>query len=110
MTRKEFVDQKIEILKSTMKSYNTWSIVLFVVSVVFLTVVLMGAVPKIESDMVKFSFSGVTTLSGFALQGFKYTRKSKLLELNYCSGLVDKYESLSDFDKKIIDKALDGSK
>jgi hypothetical protein len=109
MTRQEYIDNKIALVKETMVSFQRWSIVLFVIAVISIILSYTGFIDKaFSAEFLKYGLSSITTISGFAMQGVKYIRKNKLIELEFCSGMVDKYESLKDFDKIIINKALDG--
>jgi len=109
MTRQEYIRRKISILKETMISFQRWSIVLFVVAVVSIIVSFIGTLDKLFSiEFLKYGLSSIATISGAGLQGVKYLRKNKLIELEYSEGIVSQYETLQEFDKKIVNNALDG--
>ena len=59
-------------------------------------------------EFLKYGLSLITMLSGAVLQGVKYIRKNKLLELEFCESLVENYESLQEFEKKIVNNAFNG--
>jgi uncharacterized membrane protein len=109
MTRQQYIENKISIVKETMVSFQRWSIVLFIIAVISIVLSFIGSIDKAFSmEFLKYGLSSITTISGAAMQGVKYIRKNKLIELEFCSGIVDNYESLKDFDKIIVNKALDG--
>jgi uncharacterized membrane protein len=109
MTRQEYIENKIALVKETMVSFQRWSIVLFIIAIVSILFSYLGLIDKTFSvEFLKYGLSSITTISGAAMQGVKYIRKNKLIELEYCSGIVEKYETLKDFDKIIVNKALDG--
>ena len=112
MTREEYIGKKIDTLKETMVSSQRLSLILFALAVISVVVSLLVRQEKDDNHMLieflKYGISSITALSGTAMQGVKYTRKNKLDELEYCKGLVDHYETLEEFDKKIVNSALDG--
>lgn len=109
MTRQEYIENKITIIKETMVSFQRWSIVLFIIAIISIALSLVGSIDKAFSvEFLKYGLSSITSISGAAMQGVKYIRKNKLCELEFCVGIVDNYESLKDFDKIIVNKALDG--
>jgi len=109
MTRQEYIEKKIAVVKETMVSFQRLSIVLFVIAIVSIILSFAGIIDKaFSAEFLKYGLSSITTISGAAMQGVKFIRKNKLIELEFCSGIVDKYESLKDFDKIIVNKALDG--
>ena len=109
MTREEFIHKKIEIVHESMVSFQIWSIVLFAIAVASIG---LSFIRYFENtfimEFVKYGLSSISTLSGAALQGVKYLRKNKLIELEFCESVVAKYETLEEFDKIIVNKALDG--
>jgi hypothetical protein len=109
MTRQEYIHKKILIIRETMVSYQRWSIVLFTVAIISIGLSFINSLNKSFSiEFLKYGLSSITVLSGAALQGVKYLRKNKLVELEYCEGIVEKYETLQEFDKKVVNIALDG--
>jgi len=109
MTRQEYIHKKILVVKQTMVSFNRWSVVLFIVAMASIGIPLISSFDKsFTVELLKYGLSSITVLSGAALQGVKYLRKNKLLELEYCEGIVEQYENLQEFDKKVVNSALDG--
>ncbi|MFC2103119.1 hypothetical protein ACFLSS_01700 [Bacteroidota bacterium] len=105
MTRKELIERKATEIRSTISISQRWSIILFILA--FLSIII-SVFPfiMISEEFLKFGLSSMTTLSGAALQGVRYIRRNKLIELEYSKDKVDNYENLKDFDKIIVDKAL----
>jgi hypothetical protein len=108
MNRKEFVQKKINILKQTMSSFQLWSFILFGIALASFVISFIVASDKsVSMELLKYGLSSLSVISGGALQGVKFARKNKLVELEYCVGLVDNYETLQAFEKKIVDAALE---
>ena len=109
MTRQEYILKKIDLLNETMVSYHRWSVILFIVAIISIGISFITSLDKsISSEFIKYGLSSISTLSGAVLQGIRFIRKNKIIELEFCVNLVNDYENLQEFDKKIINKALDG--
>jgi hypothetical protein len=106
MTRHEYIQKKITILKQTLVSFQRWSILLFGIGITSFFLSFFVSFDK-SLELLKFGLSSMATLSGIALQGVKYLYKCKLVELEYSLDLIDHYEKLKGLDKKIVDSALD---
>lgn len=110
MSRKELIQRTITLIKDTIKSYNLWSIALFVCAIISILIAyILQTKDKgndTASNLLKWGFSIVTTLSAGVFQGFKFQRKTKVLKLEFAESRVDDYEHLNEFDKKIVDQAL----
>ena len=109
MSREEFITRKIKILKESLNSFQRVSLVLFIVAVISIGLSFIKLINNpFVIEFLKYGLTSVTALSGTALQGYRYIRKNKLIELEYCEGKVDQYETLEEFDKRIINSALEG--
>jgi len=106
MTRTEFIEQKMHDVRVTIVTSQRLSFLLFIVAVISIA---LSMIPELSmpKEFLKFGLSSMTTVSGVALQGLKYLRRNKLTELKYCLDKVECYEELEDFDRKIVDRALD---
>jgi len=110
MSRKDYIGKKIVLLKESIKSFNRWSVILFFISILSILIPFIFPINNLfTTEFLKFGLSSFFMLSSAALQGVKYCRKNKLVELEYCLDLVEQYETLQEFDKHIINNALDGN-
>ncbi len=106
MSRKELIQRTIALIKDTIKSYNIWSIVLFVCAIISILIAYFiqgqDKANDTASNLLKWGFSIVTSLSAGVFQGFKFQRRTKVLKLEFAESRVDNYENLNEFDKKIV--------
>jgi len=91
-----------------MKSFQIFSMLLFGIGITSFGLSFVISVDKAFSlELLKWGLTSIGLLSGGALQGVKILRKNKLLELEYSLDLVDHFETLQEFDKKIVAKLID---
>jgi hypothetical protein len=107
--RQDYILKRIEIMKQTLRSFQRLSKVLFGVALVSFGLSFLVSFDKsLSLEFLKYGLSSLAAFSGIALQGVKYLYQIKLVDLEYSIGLVDHYESLKDFEKRIVNHALDG--